>query len=1040
MLNGILIVHCGVNPVVSKYLRDNEEAVVARELKIDDEIYFIVYEVYRGGQPTGDFLIFDVKKKAVVGGLERFYPPEDIREIASFNLLSQTIDSKELRQSIDYYDINFKSGLELLKAYGETIGPEWSKDVFTKKVIKELIVYSALIIGAALVPGAQMTIPLFLAQIALTATAEFFNLMDIMRTLEGNDENFLPYHTTLSFLGLREDEKTNEYIKLLKNEKLIELIKAGIDIQKKYEIFVNYIPYAYAILRVYYEQPETSKLVVDALKIVGLSEDALKEGGAITKAVTTILRLGRKNEHEFYGALGASIRYGVVSDKIFKLGLNVFGHLLGLIFDHKVVRPTINMKTLIANGLLYSQLMIDCSQHFKNVYSMLFSNQLPFTESTFVKLWLSEYFYHYSLADFWNKIGGASENQIESLLSYDKKNEFRNWLKNVPINVLSAKDIQNEAKREEQRMLNKSILYLSRIAKLCSDVEEEYNKYREIMASRRKIASGLIKKEADIVLCLDVSGSMKAKLGNSTRINESKRAAEMFLNIVTHKGVKVGLVKFATTSTILSELTEDFAHLKSLIRGLSAEGSTAMGEGIFNSINVLSRGKSRSKNVILLTDGVSNTGRDPEIAAEEAENKGIKVFTIGMGDVATGEFNPELLKKIAEMTGGVYYEYDLSKGVSEDALWEIYMKIISSISEEKAINQFSSTIAQGEEQTYFIDIPSETSSFTTFLSYPGSRLQLELIDPESNTLSANDWNVVYLNDTGVEMWTVLNPLAGKWELKVRGITVTGRIPYVLTAQVPRLKVEPQALNVVFLNEREVVKVYLSEISGERDIKDLRIKVLPPLDRQVVQKEITLEIKKGETITLDIEFIKPNIAGIYSGTISIEYEGLEHNIPVTLKYPELHIAPIDLRFKYRSGAQVSFSVYVFSSDGAAVSHADVFLESPEGRLRAEEDDLTPGLYNFSMLCPKIKGDYYINLTANKTMYAPGRTSLLITIISIIGDLNYDGQVDYKDLAILISKYGSAKGEVSYLEDADINSDNKIDYKDLALLIAHYGEQS
>ncbi|MCC6005307.1 MAG: dockerin type I domain-containing protein [Thermofilum sp.] len=59
---------------------------------------------------------------------------------------------------------------------------------------------------------------------------------------------------------------------------------------------------------------------------------------------------------------------------------------------------------------------------------------------------------------------------------------------------------------------------------------------------------------------------------------------------------------------------------------------------------------------------------------------------------------------------------------------------------------------------------------------------------------------------------------------------------------------------------------------------------------------------------------------------------------------------------------------------------------------------------------------------------------------LGDINGDGITDYRDLAILISRYGAKKGDTMYSEDADLNNDGEIDYKDLAILISNYGERT
>ena len=178
----------------------------------------------------------------------------------------------------------------------------------------------------------------------------------------------------------------------------------------------------------------------------------------------------------------------------------------------------------------------------------------------------------------------------------------------------------------------------------------------------------------DIVLELDISGSMKAEDFNPNRIEAAKQVAAEFIDGRTSD--RIGLVIFSAESFTQCPLTTDYTVLKSLLRevknGMIADG-TAIGLAIANGVNRLKDSKAKSRVMILLTDGVNNSGEiDPITAARIAATYGIRIYTIGVG--AQGEapypvptpfgirrqlipvdLDEKSLTQIADMTGGKYY-------------------------------------------------------------------------------------------------------------------------------------------------------------------------------------------------------------------------------------------------------------------------------------------------------------------------------------------------------------------------------------------------
>jgi Ca-activated chloride channel family protein len=199
-------------------------------------------------------------------------------------------------------------------------------------------------------------------------------------------------------------------------------------------------------------------------------------------------------------------------------------------------------------------------------------------------------------------------------------------------------------------------------------------------------------KGIDIVMAIDVSASMLARDLKPNRLKALKNVAAGFIkDRITDR---IGLVEYAGESYTKTPLTSDksivLASLKSIEYNTIIEGGTAIGSGLATAVNRLKESRAKSKVIILLTDGVNNTGFiDPKIASELAKEFEIKVYTIGLGTNgmaqspigirADGSFqygmqqveiDETLLKEIAKTTGGRYF-----RATSNTKLAEIYTEI-----------------------------------------------------------------------------------------------------------------------------------------------------------------------------------------------------------------------------------------------------------------------------------------------------------------------------------------------------------------------------
>ena len=190
----------------------------------------------------------------------------------------------------------------------------------------------------------------------------------------------------------------------------------------------------------------------------------------------------------------------------------------------------------------------------------------------------------------------------------------------------------------------------------------------------------------DIVMAIDVSASMLAKDLKPNRLEALKKVASKFIN--RRPNDRIGLVEYAGESYTRTPVTSDkgiiLKSLSEIKYNTIITGGTAIGMGLATAVNRIKESKAKSKIIILLTDGVNNSGFiDPQTASELAVEYGIKTYTIGLGSngmalspvaINNGvfqysriqvEIDEELLKEIADATGGKYFRATNNKKLEE---------------------------------------------------------------------------------------------------------------------------------------------------------------------------------------------------------------------------------------------------------------------------------------------------------------------------------------------------------------------------------------
>ena len=226
------------------------------------------------------------------------------------------------------------------------------------------------------------------------------------------------------------------------------------------------------------------------------------------------------------------------------------------------------------------------------------------------------------------------------------------------------------------------VLFLFRISALALVVLALARPQTVDISSRTKTNKGI-----DIVMAIDVSSSMLAQDLKPNRLNALKEVASDFID--DRQNDRIGLVIYAGESYTKTPITSDKRIVKNALRSIRYDGvindGTAIGMGLATAVNRLKDSRAQSKVIILLTDGVNNSGFiEPKIAAELAVEFKIKTYTIGLGSNGTAkapvgvlpngkfqygltkvEIDEELLQSIADDTGGLYFRATDSKKLKD---------------------------------------------------------------------------------------------------------------------------------------------------------------------------------------------------------------------------------------------------------------------------------------------------------------------------------------------------------------------------------------
>lgn len=211
----------------------------------------------------------------------------------------------------------------------------------------------------------------------------------------------------------------------------------------------------------------------------------------------------------------------------------------------------------------------------------------------------------------------------------------------------------------------------------------------------------------DIVMALDISGSMQAEDFKPNRLEAAKKVAADFIE--GRKNDRMGLVVFAGQAFTQVPLTIDHHVLLQQLGGVKSgvvRDGTAMGDGLATAINRIKDSEAKSKVIILLTDGVNNEGSvDPMSAAEIAKMYGIRLYTIGVGSLGKAPFpfrdqfgrvhyqniDVEIDEALLERMAGATDDGHYFRATNKKALLEIFSQIDEMETSKIDVTQYAQT-------------------------------------------------------------------------------------------------------------------------------------------------------------------------------------------------------------------------------------------------------------------------------------------------------------------------------------------------------------
>ena len=281
-----------------------------------------------------------------------------------------------------------------------------------------------------------------------------------------------------------------------------------------------------------------------------------------------------------------------------------------------------------------------------------------------------------------------------------------------------------------------------------------------------------------LVTCIDRSGSMSGE-----KIRLAKVGAKIFVDLA-HFGEHLAVTSYASSASVdypMKELLtqQDKEDAKTAIDALVASGATSIGAGLRASLNEITANGSNpvgcTEVIALLSDGRHNTGESPYDVLPDLIDRGVKVYTIGLGN----DVDADLMSDIAFQTGGTYHFAQ-----TEQDLAQIFTIIYAKARSEDLYASTKGELNPGESQTENVYVDVFTNEITFALNFPAnSELDFSLVSPSGQIINPATVpsNVEYVNGSAHKYYRITQPEAGEWQALVEGKTIASETPFSMIA-------------------------------------------------------------------------------------------------------------------------------------------------------------------------------------------------------------------------------------------------------------------
>jgi len=429
----------------------------------------------------------------------------------------------------------------------------------------------------------------------------------------------------------------------------------------------------------------------------------------------------------------------------------------------------------------------------------------------------------------------------------------------------------------------------------------------------------------------------------------------------------------------------------------------------------------------LLTDGINNAGtHTPAEAAERAKRLGIPVYTLGFGEKSG--IDERTLMQIAATTGGAYYY-----APSPDDLRSLYANLSQLVSGHVVSQTLMGVIKAGESRSFQVNVEPGLPYFLVRVSYSGSKLAIVATRPDGVNLTGVESNVVLAEGPGYIHLAVYRPASGTWTLRVVGVETPAQgTQYTAVVALPPLSTYPHEL--VFEGRPGESQVQKVRLTVQRPLPSLEVKASPTVENVVSVSPSTLSgLREGQVVELEVRVRIPSKpSGTVTGNIELRTAGSVIFLPVRVA------ARGTLRYAFSLNSSVLYEgeaarliVTVLNDTGSYVSNARVAASVGGKNVLARE--LATGQYELVLSGLK-PSDYVVQVSIEKSGYPSANFSVGLTVTPI-GDVNADGVVDYRDVALIVGSYGLST--LKARPRTDLNHDDIVDYRDLAIVVANYG---